>query len=208
MSLCAFVQNVHARHWTCVFISLCVNLVCCLYDVFMALCVILIKKKEKGRLWGVAINYYTNYTDFQDATGIQEWESSGGTVREGPVIKPSPVTLGRICSQWERALGPKQEPDEPVTVSIILLSGVSVSWDAGCWSYSCRVTVPIVSCEHDNKAAMWTKGWGSRLLTPLCTGQLDCSLRWKGKQMNSQQSALEIRKNKSELDPMIIRLVK
>lgn len=131
-----------------------------------------------------------------------------GNSERGACYKAKSSHFGKNCSQWERALGPKQEPDEPVTVSIILLSGVSVSWDAGCWSYSCRVTVPIVSCEHDNKAAMWTKGWGSRLLTPLCTGQLDCSLRWKGKQMNSQQSALEIRKNKSELDPMIIRLVK
>lgn len=93
-------------------------------------------------------------------------------------IKPSPVSLGRICEQWDRALGQKQEPDEPMTVSIILLNGVSVSWDAGCWSYSsCRVTVPVVSCEHayDNKEDMWTKSWGSRLLTPLCTGQLDCN---------------------------------
>lgn len=127
----------------------------------------------------------------QDTAGIQEWgrERDRGKVkvREMPVIKPSPVSLGRLGGLQDRALGQKQEANEPMTVSIILLSGVSVSWDAGCWSYSpCRITVPAVSWEHayDNKADMWTKGWGCGLPTPLCTRQLDCSPSWKGKQMD------------------------
>lgn len=53
-------------------------------------------------------------------------------MREMPVIKPSPVSLGRLGELRDWASGQKQEANEPMTVSIILLSGVSVSWDAGC----------------------------------------------------------------------------
>lgn len=52
-------------------------------------------------------------------------------VREMPVIKPSPDSLGRLGELRDWALGQKQVASEPVPlVSTILLSGPSVSWDA------------------------------------------------------------------------------
>lgn len=53
-------------------------------------------------------------------------------MREMPVIKPSPDSLGRLGELRDWALGQRQVASEPMTVSTILLSGPSVSWDAGC----------------------------------------------------------------------------
>lgn len=87
---------------------------------------------------GVEINYYPIYTD--KSRTQQEFRSEGERerrrervkVREMPVIKPSPDSLGRLGELRDWALGQKQVVSELTTVSSIPLSGPSVSWDSGC----------------------------------------------------------------------------
>lgn len=161
------------------------------YDAFVVHCGFLILNSD----WRGSRDQLLPHLHWQelDTTGIQEWgrererRRERVEVREMPVIKPSPDSLGRLGELRDWALGQKQVASEPVPlVSTILLSGPSVSWDARRWSYSPRrITVAAVSCEHvcDSNADMWTKGWGCPLPAPLCTRQLNYRPSWKGKQM-------------------------